>query len=131
MFTVPEEPDGTVNAIEVLLQLVGLTLLPANVTVLPPWVEPKFEPEIVTEVPGPPDVGERLFRIGLGITVKVFGLLAIPPTVTITGPVVAWTGGRVKIWLALQESGEAVNPLKVTVLVPCVSPKPVPLMMTS
>jgi hypothetical protein len=78
-----------VNAMDVLLQLVGVTLFPAKVTVLPPWVAPKFEPEIVTEMPGAPDAGARLFKIGLGMTVKVFELLAIPPTVTTTLPVVA------------------------------------------
>jgi hypothetical protein len=35
----------------VALQLTGEAVVPLNVTVLPPWVAPKFVPVIVTEVP--------------------------------------------------------------------------------
>ena len=47
------------------LQPVGLAIVPSNVTVLDPWVDPKFEPVIVTEVPTAPWVGERLPMRGL------------------------------------------------------------------
>jgi hypothetical protein len=40
----------------VALQLVGVPAVPLNVTVLVPWVAPKFAPVIVTGVPTPPDV---------------------------------------------------------------------------
>jgi hypothetical protein len=45
-------------------QLVGVALVPLNVTVLVPRTEPKFEPVIVTERPTAPVVGVRLERIG-------------------------------------------------------------------
>jgi hypothetical protein len=73
-------------------------------------------PLIVTESPAAPDVGERLFI--LGATVKVTLLLASPPTVTTTGPVVEPAGTGTVMLLALQLVGVAVVPLKVTVLVP-------------
>ncbi len=71
---------------------------------------------MVTEVPTGPEVGERLFI--LGVTVKVTPLLACPLTVTTTGPVVAATGTGTAMLVALQLVGVAVVPLKVTVLVP-------------
>ena len=73
-------------------------------------------PLIVTASPAAPDVGERLSI--LGATVKVTLLLASPPTVTTTGPVIAPAGTGTAMLLALQLVGVAVVPLKVTVLVP-------------
>ena len=66
-------PLGTGTAIEVALQLVGVALVPLNVTVLVPWVDPKFVPVIVTDVPTGPEVGDRL--VMLGATVKETPLL--------------------------------------------------------
>lgn len=86
------EPAGTVNAAEVSLQLVGTTVPPKKVIAngSPTREEvPKCAPESVTDIPGGPDVGETLSKIGLGLTVKVIGLLVTPPTVTTTFPVVA------------------------------------------
>jgi hypothetical protein len=95
-------------------------------------VEPKFAPVIVTDVPTGPDVGERLLMLGAGIvTVKLTPLLACPPTVTTTLPVVAPVGTAATILVALQFAGVAVVPLKVTVLVPCVDPKFAPLIVTA
>jgi hypothetical protein len=37
-----------------------------KVTVLEPWVAPKFAPVIVTSVPTGPEVGERLVMLGGG-----------------------------------------------------------------
>ena len=85
-------------------------------------------PLIVTEVPTAPEVGARLFT--LGVTVKLTPLLACPLTVTITGPVVAAAGTGTAMLVALQLVGVAVVPLKVTVLVPCVAPKVVPVTVT-
>jgi hypothetical protein len=68
----------------------------------------------------------RTFKAG---TVKVTALLANPPTVTITLPVIVPTGTAVVMLVSLQELGEASVPLKVTVLVPCVEPKLVPVMV--
>ena len=110
------------------LQLVGVAAVPLKVTVLDPWEEPNEVPLIVTESPTAPDVGERLLIFG--VTVKVTALLAWPLTVTTTGPVVALAGTGTAMLLALQLVGVAVVPLKVTVLVPCVAPKVVPLIVT-
>jgi len=52
------------------------------------------------------------------VTVKLTPLLAEPPTVTTTGPVVAPMGTGVTILVALQFVGVAVVPLNLTVLDP-------------
>jgi len=57
-------PLGTVAAICVLLQFVGVAAIPLNVMVLLPWLAPKFEPVTVTDVPTGPDAGERLAITG-------------------------------------------------------------------
>src|SRR5438552_1782028 len=83
---------------------------------------------MVTDVPTGPEVGERVLT--LGKTVKVTPLLAAPLTVTTTGPVVAPDGTGATILVPLQLFGVAAVPLNVTVLVPCVEPKFVPVMVT-
>ena len=60
----------------------------------------------------------------------VAGLLALPLTVTITGPVVAPSGTTQTIWVSAHDEIPAVVPLKVTVLVPCAEPKFAPAMVT-
>jgi hypothetical protein len=61
----------------VALHVVGVPAAPLNVTVLVPWLAPKFAPAIVTEVPTTPDVGLRLLILGgRGVTVKLTPLLA-------------------------------------------------------
>src|SRR5260221_13233447 len=70
-------------------QLVGVAVVPLNLTVLVPWVAPKFVPVIVTAVPTGPFVGDRLVTLGGTRTVNVSAVLASPPTATITVPVVA------------------------------------------
>ena len=60
---------------------------------------------IVTAVPTGPDVGERLEMVGPlpdPVTVKLTPLLATPPTVTTTFPVVAPLGTVVPMLVALQ-----------------------------
>jgi len=52
------------------------------------------------------------------VTVKVTPLLDWPPTVTITGPVVAPAGTEARILVALHEIGVADVPLNVIVLAP-------------
>jgi hypothetical protein len=69
-------PLGTGTTIEVALQLVGVAVVPLNVTVLLPCVDPKFVPVIVTDVPTTPEVGERLVIEGGGVTVNDTPLLA-------------------------------------------------------
>ena len=83
---------------------------------LVPCVAPKFSPVIVTEVPGPPEIGET--SLMLAEMVKVTELLAYPPTVTITGPVVTPEGTGATIEVPVQPAGAAAIPLKVRVLAP-------------
>jgi len=64
------------------------------------------------------------------VTVKITALLAWPATVTMTLPVVAVEGMGTRMLVALQLFGVAVVPLKLTVLVPCVAPKFVPVIVT-
>lgn len=109
-------PLGTGAIIWVLPQLVGVAVVPLNLTVLLPCVEPKVVPVIVTDVPTAPDVGDKV-RI-LGTTVKLFPLLATPDTVTTTLPVVAAEGTGTIIFVALQLVGVAAVPLNLTVLLP-------------
>lgn len=111
-------PLGTGATMVFALQLVGVAVVPLNVTVP---VDPKVYPEMVTDMPTPPEVGES--AVMLGVTVKLMLLLAWPPTVTTTEPVVAAFGTGVTILVALQLVGVAVVPLNVTVLAPCVDPK--------
>lgn len=99
-------------------QLVGVAVVPLNVTVLDPCEEPKFAPEIVTEIPTAPKVGDTPVMIGVGLTVKVLPLLPSPKHVTTTLPVVAPDGTGAMILVALHDVGAAVVPLNVTVLEP-------------
>jgi hypothetical protein len=63
-------------------------------------------------------------------TVKLTPLLAAPPTVTTTLPVVAPVGTGAAMLVALQFVAVAATPLNVTALVPCVAPKFAPLIVT-
>jgi len=124
-------PAGTGAAMLVALQLVGVVATPLNVTALVPCIAPKFAPAIVTDAPTNPDVGFRLVMLGAAtVTVKLTPLLATPPTVTTTFPVVAPAGTGAAMLAALQLVGVAVIPLKVTALVPCVAPKFAPAIVT-
>ena len=101
-----------------------------NVTVPLPCVAPKLLPDIVTTAATAPEVGDRLLMLGAGVTVKVTPLLACPPTVTTTGPVVAPFGTGATMLVALQLVGVAAVPLNITVLDPCVGPKLLPAIVT-
>jgi hypothetical protein len=57
-------PDGTGTTMLAADQLVGVAIVPLNVTVLVPCVEPKFVPVIVTDVATGPLVGDRLVMLG-------------------------------------------------------------------
>src|SRR6266850_7469731 len=65
-----------------------------------------------------------------GGTLKFTPLLAAPPTVTTTLPVVVPDGTGTTMLVALQLVGVPAVPLKVTVLVPCVVPKFAPAIVT-
>jgi hypothetical protein len=64
--------------------------VPLKVTV--PCVVPKFDPVIVTGVFTAPEVTDRFVMPGVASTVNELPLLATPPTVTTTLPVVAPVG---------------------------------------
>src|SRR5271169_2525884 len=64
------------------------------------------------------------------VTVKLIPLLATPPTVTTRFPVVAPLGTGTTMLVPLQLVGVPGVPLNVTVLVPCVAPKFVPVIVT-
>jgi hypothetical protein len=68
--------------------------------------------------------------LGVDDTVKFTPLVATPPTVTSTLPVVAPVGTDVAMLVALQVVTVAAVPLNVTVLVPCEDPKFVPVIVT-
>src|SRR5262249_61022743 len=111
-------------------QLVGVAVVPLNLTVFVPWVAPKFVPVMVTAVATGPLVGERLVMLGGTVTVKLTPLLAKPPTVTTTLPLVAPAGTGTTMLVADQLVGVAAVPLKATVLVPWVGPKFVAVIVT-
>lgn len=92
----------------------------------------KFVPVTEIRVPAVADVGVKLVIVGGGITVKLTPLLATPPTVTTTFPVVAPVGTDTTMLVALQQvpHGVADVPLNVTVLVPWLEPKFVPVIVT-
>jgi hypothetical protein len=124
-------PPGTDATMLDALQLVGVATVPLKRTLLALCVAPKFAPLIVTEVPTAPDAGERLVTLGaVDATVNVAPLLARPPTVTVTGPVVAPPGTDATMLDALQLVGVTTVPLNRTLLVPCVEPKFAPLIVT-
>src|SRR5436309_3060608 len=123
-------PAGTGATIDVALQLVGVPVVPLNLTVLAPWVAPKLVPATVTDVPTAPEVGDRLVMLGVGRTVKLIPLLSTPLACTTKLPVVAPVGTGTTIDVALQLVGVAAVPLNLTVLVPWVEPKLVPVIAT-
>jgi hypothetical protein len=126
-------PEGTGTTMLVADQLVGVAAVPLNVTLLVPFVEPKFDPAIVTTVPTAPLDGDRLVRVGAAVvlvTVNAMPLLATLPTVTTTFPVVAPDGTGTPILVADQLVGVAAAPLNVTLLVPFVVPKFDPVIVT-
>jgi len=112
------------------VQLVGVTLVPLNCTVLVPCVNPKFVPVIASKEPTVPEVGFKLVILGaLEVTVKGMPLLATPPTVTTTFPVVAPTGTGTVMLDGVQLVGVELVPLNRTVFAPCADPKFTPVMV--
>ena len=109
---------GTGATMLVALQLEGVAVTPLNLTVLVPCVDPKFNPVMVTDAPTAPVLGLSEVMLGELLTVNDAPLLATPPTVTTTLPVVAPLGTGATILVALQLVGVAVTPLNLSVLVP-------------
>jgi len=121
-------PAGTDVAMPVVVQLVVAAGVPLNVTVPE---DPKLVPVIVTAVPAGPDVGFRLVMEGGGadvVTVKFTPLLATPPTVTTTFPVMAPVGTDVAMLDEVQLVVVASVPLNITVPE---DPKLVPVIVTA
>src|SRR5262245_51210149 len=111
-------------------QFVGVAVVPLNFTRLVPCVAPKFVPVIATPEPTAPVGGFNEVIVAVGTTVNALPLLATPPTVTVTLPVVAPAGTGATMLVADHDVGVAVVPLNRTTLVPCVAPKFVPVMVT-
>src|SRR3954470_1002021 len=116
------------------VQFVGVAVKPLNV--MTPGVVPKSDPAMVTASPRWAIAGVADVTVGGGMTVNVQLLpghvLNTPPTVTTTGPAptVDPTGTGTVIELLFQVAGVAALPLNVTVLVPRVAPKSVPVIVT-
>ena len=101
----------------------GAACVPLNVTVLVPWVEPKFFPFMTTGTPTAADEGEISVIPGFEPTTKNIKLLTFDPTVTVTGPVVAPVGTAAVILTSLHIAAVAEMPLNLIALVPCIAPK--------
>lgn len=123
-------PAGTTAVMLVLLHDVKAAPTPLKVTVLPPCVPPKFEPEITTDEPMGPLLGAKVLMVGGEITVNGIPALVAPATVTETLPVLAPAGSTAVILFAFHEVILATIPLNATVPVPCVAPKWEPLITT-
>jgi hypothetical protein len=123
-------PLGTGTVMLVGVQFEAVAVVPPNETVFVPWLEPKFVPVMVTEVPTGAAVGDKLVIVGPDMTVNGRPLLATPPSVMTTFPVVAPLG-NVTTTLAEDQVVTADGvPLKVTALEPCVAPRFVPVIRT-
>jgi hypothetical protein len=118
-------PLGTEVEMLVGVQVLMVAVVPLNFTV-PPVEGPKFVPLIVTAEPTAPEVKLSPEIFGAGVTVNVTPELAWPPTVTITGPVVAPVGTGAVMLADPQAEGVDEVPLKVTVLLTCDDRKFVP-----
>jgi hypothetical protein len=127
-------PYGTFAVMLVALQRLIVAVVPLNVTVLLPRVDPNPDPAMTTVAPKDPEVGLRPVTTGVAVspvTVKPTPLLATPPTITTTLPVAASAGTNATMLVGLQLVIElAVVPLNVTWLLPCVDPKSVPVIVT-
>ncbi len=124
-------PVGTVTAMLVALHVPTVAVVPLKLTVPVPWVEPKFDPVIVTGAPTAPDVTDRLAMLGVGRTVKFTPFVFTPLAFTTTFPVVAPVGTVTAMLAALHVPTVAVVPLKLTVPVPWVEPKFDPVIVTA
>ena len=82
----------------------------------------------MTPAPTAPEFGVRLEI--WGSTVKFTPLLFTPLAYTMTFPVVAPEGTVTPMLVALHDETVAVVPLNLTLPLPCVEPKFVPVMVT-
>lgn len=101
--TFPElAPTGTLAVILEALQFTIGAVVPLKITV--PWLDPKFDPSIVTNAPTTPVVGYRAVMFGDGgpFTVKSTPLLPVVPAITTTRPLVAPVGTVVAMDVSVQ-----------------------------
>src|SRR5258708_3470648 len=85
-------PVGTVVTMLVGLHDETVATTVPNLTLPLPCDGPKLVPVMVTTEPMAPVLGARLVMAGAGVTVNVEALLACPPPVVTTGPVVVPLG---------------------------------------
>jgi hypothetical protein len=126
-------PVGTVVLILVAVQFVEgetVAVVPLNLIVLAPCVEPKPVPVTVTDVPTAPVEGDKLVILGAATTVNVVPALVTPATVTVTLPVVAPVGTVVVSVVEVAAVTVAVVVLNLTVFADGVVEKFVPVMVT-
>lgn len=90
---------------------------------------PKPLPLTWNWLPGMPLTGVVEFTT-TEATLNVEEELELPPTVTLIAPLVAPVGTFATICVSLQLVMDAVTLLKETELVPCVEPKPLPVIVT-
>jgi len=102
----------------VVLQDVGVAVVPLKVTVLEPWVPPKLVPVIVTEVPAVPEVGETLVMEGRTVNEATLLATALTVTTTFTFPAGSPAGTVTPMLVALHDVTLALTPPNVTVLLP-------------
>ena len=118
-------PAGTVAVIWVEESTVKPAAVPLKLTAVAP---PKSLPLIVTVVPTGPLVGEKPVTTGGIVTLKLPGLVSVPPgVVTLMVPSVAPAGTVAVIWVEESTVKPAAVPLKLTAVAP---PKSLPLIVT-
>src|SRR6266404_3830566 len=117
---------GTLATICVSLQLEAVAATLLKVIVLEPCEEPKPLPVIVTALLTGPARGEKPFTNRLA-TVNADDVEVRPPTVTLTAPLVVPAETMPVIKLSDQVATEIILFPMAAVLLPCVSPNPVPL----
>lgn len=126
--------DGTDITMELLLQFVGCTVFPANVTV--PGDDPKLVPHIVTAEPAGPAEGIKPVVSGFDTTNGLLLLLADPPTTTWKYDVpVRKVGTTATMEVLLQlvtcaTTGDTLSNQSPNLTVPVVAPNPLPVMVT-
>jgi hypothetical protein len=76
-------PLGTVTAMLLSLQEPMVAVLPPNLTLRLVVLGPKFDPEMVTDVPAAPLAGEMSLIAGGGTTVNGPGLVAVRPAAVV------------------------------------------------
>ena len=60
-------PVGTFATMLLAPQLVMVAVVPLNLTVLLPCVDPKLDPAMVTDAPTAPEVGDKLEMVGAAL----------------------------------------------------------------